>query len=103
MANKIDSSIDIGWFLLLMTALGIIEAYVIGVPWYVGGALGAVLCVISIFGIVPVLGQLAYMGIAKWLFAEVGAGMMSWIYWLGFFASIIVSFFVIVAILADRW
>lgn len=103
MADDVVVSVDFSWFLLLMVALGIIEAYVSGVPWYIGGVLGIVLYVLGFFGLVPVLGQVIYMSVAKWLFAEVGVGVLGWIYWLGLLESVIVSIVVVVLLVIGWW
>ena len=81
-------------------ALGIINAYVIGTPWYIGLAVGILYSIFAVLGVIPIFGQLAYIYLTKLVEMSIGVQLM-WVWWLGIIENIIFS--IITTIIIILW
>lgn len=76
---------------LAMAAVGLIESYKIGAPWYVGFGIGMLFAFVATFGIFPMVGQLAYYIFGTWIMHSVGYWFI-WTFYFGLVLSILYSF-----------
>lgn len=96
------ASLDLGGLYLVLLAIGIINAWSVGVPWYIGGALGVITGLLTYLGVFPVVGQIAYWILAKSIIYRVAGVMLDWLFWTGMVISAIISVFVIILLIIVR-
>ena len=87
------ANIDIGGIgLILLIAIGLVEAYECGLPWYLGVGIGLLATIIaSITGLLPFVGQVVYYFGMKHIMLNVIGIWMPWIFYTGLILSIITS------------
>jgi len=91
MDSKAKINLNLGWLGLLVIAFALIEAWKLGVPWYVGLGVGLLAVVFALLGMVPIVGQAVYYIGFKWLLVSKIGVWMAWTFWLGFVVSVVVS------------
>ena len=87
------TSVDIGSIgLILLIAIGLVEAYECGLPWYLGVGIGLLVTIIAIItGMLPFVGQVVYYFGVKHIMLNVIGVWMPWLFYIGLILSIIAS------------
>jgi len=84
--------------LLFFVALGLLNAYAIGAPWYIGLAIGIVIGFIACLGFIPVVGVLLYHYVAGLLMNSLV--WLPWVYWAGLILSVVYTILALAMVLA---
>jgi len=91
MNSKAKINLNLSWLGLLVVAFALIEAWKLGVPWYVGLGVGLLAVVFAMLGVVPLFGQVVYCIGFRWLLVSKIGVWMAWTFWLGFVVSVVIS------------
>jgi len=105
--GKIKINLDVMYFTVFLVAVALLEAWKVGVPWYVGLAYGVVVAFVSSsLGIVPLVGQVVYVLVFRSLMIKFFGVWLSVTFWLGLVWNIVVSIVVgliLLTIFSRRW
>ena len=80
--------------ILVLIAIGILEAWKMSIPWYVGFATALVAIALSTLGIIPIFGQVVYWFGMKYIMMNVIGIWMPILFYVGFAMTILVSILV---------
>jgi len=95
-SRDIRLNIDFVYFFLV---IGILESLYKGYPLLIGIALGIVFSVLIILGVLPVVGQIAYWLIARYVLLELAGYWFGWLFWAGLVSTVIISILVLFVVI----
>jgi len=103
--GDIEVDISVLHAMILGFILGAVQSYVLGVNFWVGGFIGAlVVGVVPILGVIPILGPVLAYFADKWIFNVTGFPTLSWVLFLSIGLAVfntIVVLFLLLAIFGD--
>ncbi len=90
--TDMNVKVDLGyWFFIIIAAVGMLNAWKIGQPWYIGLAIALVVGLFVYLGLIPIVGAVVYWILAKWFMISVVGIYLSWVMWFGMFFALIMT------------
>ena len=98
MESKKELDLNVFGLSWMLIALGLIQSWKTGVPWYVGLGVSLLVSVLSLVGLIPVVGVFAYWVLASWLVYDVIGVGLSWVVYGGLVFAVIYTVFGIIVL-----